>query len=307
MADKRTNARGVNPPKKRGPKPDSKPALTRRQELNRQAQRTHRERKELYIKTLEDEVLRLKEVYTTVTQAQDQLANENKQLREALQQHGISLPGSPMMDGISGPASISGYSQTSGPTNNSLSPVAASQSTAPSLYSPINPAERRPTTRFQPCSATLAAQRATQQAADLAGVAGVDVEQAGIDFVLTLEKPCMAHMPVLLDMAADARGPPCGHVLMATCPPKPFDQLTPETPFGHNNVNNGTPQQGTWELSKANLSVLLDLSKQLNLDGEITPVMAWSMVMGHERFGEFQRADLARLAEELSSKIRCYG
>lgn len=27
------------PPKKRGPKPDSKPALTRRQELNRQAQR----------------------------------------------------------------------------------------------------------------------------------------------------------------------------------------------------------------------------------------------------------------------------
>lgn len=27
-------------PKKRGPKPDSKPALTRRQELNRQAQRS---------------------------------------------------------------------------------------------------------------------------------------------------------------------------------------------------------------------------------------------------------------------------
>jgi hypothetical protein len=27
------------PPKRRGPKPDSKPALTRRQELNRQAQR----------------------------------------------------------------------------------------------------------------------------------------------------------------------------------------------------------------------------------------------------------------------------
>ncbi|KAG9915010.1 hypothetical protein KCU98_g23089, partial [Aureobasidium melanogenum] len=48
-------------PKRRGPKPDSKPALTRRQELNRQAQRTHRERKEMYIKALEHEVLRLKE------------------------------------------------------------------------------------------------------------------------------------------------------------------------------------------------------------------------------------------------------
>ncbi|RSM11191.1 hypothetical protein CEP52_003103 [Fusarium oligoseptatum] len=44
LADKRTTREG-NPPKKRGPKPNSKPALTRRQELNRQAQRTHRERK----------------------------------------------------------------------------------------------------------------------------------------------------------------------------------------------------------------------------------------------------------------------
>jgi hypothetical protein len=37
----RTDCRTVDgqPPKRRGPKPDSKPALTRRQELNRQAQR----------------------------------------------------------------------------------------------------------------------------------------------------------------------------------------------------------------------------------------------------------------------------
>jgi len=38
LTDKRTTRDG-NPPKKRGPKPNSKPALTRRQELNRQAQR----------------------------------------------------------------------------------------------------------------------------------------------------------------------------------------------------------------------------------------------------------------------------
>lgn len=46
--DKKVKADG-QPPKRRGPKPDSKPALTRRQELNRQAQRTHRERKEKYV------------------------------------------------------------------------------------------------------------------------------------------------------------------------------------------------------------------------------------------------------------------
>jgi hypothetical protein len=38
LGEKRTTRDG-NTPKRRGPKPDSKPALTRRQELNRQAQR----------------------------------------------------------------------------------------------------------------------------------------------------------------------------------------------------------------------------------------------------------------------------
>lgn len=38
LNDKKTTRDG-QAPKRRGPKPDSKPALTRRQELNRQAQR----------------------------------------------------------------------------------------------------------------------------------------------------------------------------------------------------------------------------------------------------------------------------
>jgi hypothetical protein len=38
LTDKKTTRDGTAP-KRRGPKPDSKPALTRRQELNRQAQR----------------------------------------------------------------------------------------------------------------------------------------------------------------------------------------------------------------------------------------------------------------------------
>ena len=93
-------------PKRRGPKPDSKPALTRRQELNRQAQRlvptfcrtlasadsdrTHRERKEMYIKALEQEVLRLKEVFADSTRERDKIAAENQRLKQVLAQHGIS-------------------------------------------------------------------------------------------------------------------------------------------------------------------------------------------------------------------------
>jgi hypothetical protein len=63
----------------------------------------------------------------------------------------------------------------------------------------------------------------------------------------------------------------------------------------------------TWELSKSDLATLLDLSQKLNLDGEITPVMAWGMVLAHPRLGELNERDFVKLTEELGSKVRCYG
>lgn len=130
----------------------------------------------------------------------------------------------------------------------------------------------------------------------------------------------MDHMPWLLERGTETGGgEPCGHALMASCPPEPFTELTPDIPFGHSNVRlpggppghggGGTaePAQRTWELSKADLATLLDLSKRLNLDGEITPVMAWGMVLAHPRLSELSGEDLARMAEELGGKVRCYG
>ena len=182
----------------------------------------------------------------------------------------------------------------------------------------------------------------------------------------------MDHMPWLLERSSANGGhEPCGHSLMASCPPEPFSELTPDIPFGpkHGNrsvnlpnnhshplyhhphqpassnstlpavnrdfgrnemapnpattqaqscapsrpdpaamdVDNPASLPRTWELSKADLATLLDLSQKLNLDGEITPVMAWGMVLGHPRLGELSEGDFARLAEELRSKVRCYG
>jgi hypothetical protein len=120
----------------------------------------------------------------------------------------------------------------------------------------------------------------------------------------SLERPCMAHLPWLLERSADATGELCGHALMASCPPEPFPDLTPEIPFDHGHKQGG---QGTWALSKGDLATLLDLSKKLDLDGEITPVMAWGLVLAHPRFGELKAEDHARLIEDLKSKVRCYG
>lgn len=174
----------------------------------------------------------------------------------------------------------------------------------------------------------------------------------------------MDHMPWLLERSSANGGvEPCGHALMASCPPEPFPDLTADIPFGqvhgthaaghgaagqscatgrgNTGANAGaaanrnfsrnvaaeasptspataTPATAqtvdytnapprTWELSKADLATLLDLSQKLNLDGEITPVMAWGMVLAHPRLGELDDRDFEKLAEELTSKVRCFG
>jgi hypothetical protein len=169
LTDKRTTRDG-NPPKKRGPKPNSKPALTRRQELNRQAQRTHRERKELYIKALEDEVLRLKEVFSNVSLDRERLADENKRLRDTLSQAGLQQ---------SSPH-VAGSATSRGPdSTNMSSPPLTSQSTAPSVGSPMH----LPLATNQ--GFTSGQQQQSMPQPPYRG--NPELEQAGIDFVLTYD------------------------------------------------------------------------------------------------------------------------
>lgn len=51
--------------------------------------RTHRERKEQYIKALEIEILRFKEDFGKTSRKRDHVASENKRMREMLKAHGI--------------------------------------------------------------------------------------------------------------------------------------------------------------------------------------------------------------------------
>lgn len=123
----------------------------------------------------------------------------------------------------------------------------------------------------------------------------------------------MAHLPFLVDRGAGPEGDACGHALMASCPSVPFKDLQQSKTFGSKNSpatkqeEQEEPSQGTWQVSKADLSTLLDLSKRLDLDGEITPVMAWGMIMNHPQFAALSANDVQRIAEDLGSKVRCYG
>lgn len=117
----------------------------------------------------------------------------------------------------------------------------------------------------------------------------------------------MDHIPFLVERASDPEGDFCGHALMASCPPEPHPEIKPELPFGHGPTNMNGNAQKTWDLTKPDLANLLDLSKRLNLDGEITPVMAWGMVLGHPRFSELSTSDFSNVCLELGGKVRCYG
>jgi hypothetical protein len=152
--------------------------------------RTHRERKELYIKALEDEVLRLKEVYSNVSQDKDKLAEENRQLKTLLSQNGLSpSPAGPMDDLVSNPslgytssASVSG-SYAAGSSSTAFTPPMTTQSTVPPMASSgqqMLGAQQQPPHQHSYSQPHTMSQPVNNR---------VDYEQAGIDFVLTYENP----------------------------------------------------------------------------------------------------------------------
>lgn len=173
--------------------------------------RTHRERKELYIKALEDEVLRLKEIYSNVSQDKERLAEENRSLKGMLQQNGLSMspgPGTAMMDdNISNP-SVGPYIGSNSSASGSGSYALQSASTQNTSYTPP-PGSALSTTGAMPrgLSPPGGLSPGSNQAAALhrhspTGQAApgpqrnpaVDYDQAGIDFVLTYGNPSNAYL-----------------------------------------------------------------------------------------------------------------
>ncbi|PYH67229.1 protein flbB [Aspergillus vadensis CBS 113365] len=331
--------RDGQPAKRRGPKPDSKPALTRRQELNRQAQRTHRERKEQYIRALETEVSRLREAYTqeisaanlTVVQHRDMvqsLSDENAILKDILTAHGINYEPElerrkaerPTIGYQSSPfASSSTGSQPTGvapsnpSTNNmyttppttvsaSLSPITTGIEQIDVSSSEMSP----PQGPYQaaPCDALATLDQIAPVSRAPRHPSGIFEEhpQLQIDFILTLESPCREHTDYLcrrsITEADDEDMPFSGHALMATCPPPSYIATT---------SNEQTYPHKTYDLPHANLSTLLNLSRQLVTDGQITPIMALQCLKNHELYRSLTKDDVKVIIETLNTKVRCYG
>ncbi|KAI4953894.1 hypothetical protein J4E91_002742 [Alternaria rosae] len=250
--------------------------------------KTTRERKELYIKALEQEVIRLKDTFAATTRERDAFADENRRLRELLIAHGISFdlssPGSNGMGRVDSSAygsstgSISGYGPGSASTGYTSPPTRGSSSQDGMNGQPL----------------TL--QQQAQQSGHHQQHA-MDYDQIGIDFVLTLERPCMDHMQFLMVRANEADENISGHALMATAPPDAHITNCPEEKYPHQMPDVKMPD----------LMKLLDLSNRLPLDGEITPIMAWAKILQDECFRDLSKEDIELVKTELLAKVRCYG
>lgn len=122
-------------------------------------------------------MLRLKELYSTICQDRDKLAEDNKQLKDALAQHGIPYVSGGQDDLSSNPS----YSLPSGtsPGNSyaTASHTTFSPSTAPSVVSSGYAGTLQPMTGEQ-----------MRAMAHVPNGKGVDIDQAGIDFVLAYDR-----------------------------------------------------------------------------------------------------------------------
>jgi hypothetical protein len=115
-----------------------------------------------------------------------------------------------------------------------------------------------------------------------------------------LEKSCGTHLELLCRRAHDDEDGELfsGHVLMASCPPP--TQITATEP------GQMYPSQ-TYDLPHANLNTLLNLSRQLVTEGQITPIMALQSLKDDNMYQTLTRDDVIRMMDDLNAKIRCYG
>ena len=126
----------------------------------------------------------MKENFSLVSRDKETLAEENRQLKQLLAQHGIPWTGTGGVDELTRNASV-GYT-SSGSISGSYAPGSHTSSPPPQTYSSSNPGYSSASPSDVGTNGRSMAQRQVQR--------GVDYDQAGIDFVLTYADPSKAYM-----------------------------------------------------------------------------------------------------------------
>ena len=147
----------------------------------------------MYIKALEQEVLRLKEIFAQTARERDHVQHENNRLKELLAQHGISYDFEDMP--VKFQHSNSGYDpSSSGSISGSYAPPSDSAGFSPPAPPPNGLPLAMPNDQMQPQStgAPMQPQPLRHNMAQLPST-NLDYDQIGIDFVLTYDSQGRPH------------------------------------------------------------------------------------------------------------------
>ena len=277
--------------------------------------RNHRERKENYIKSLEREVLRLRDEEAAVAQESKAVQDENAMLKEILTRNGIPIPSrtstfNPLatvsvLDQVDGLQRLQvtmpepmDFSQTTFDPVAPPFPSSMSTSSPESMSTAVpmpHPSPRDMSSHvpsLSPISGIVSTSQGdspTAQYEYISHPSGLDAPQIGIDFVLSLEQPCLGHT-----RSDPHSGEPSGHALTAQAP------LLTAAPTSL------SPSK-SWQIPAIEIERLLELSAQLNLLDEVTPVQAWSRIRSAPGFEKLSRDTLDGLKFALMAEVQCYG
>lgn len=139
----------------------------------------------------------------------------------------------------------------------------------------------------------------------------IDVSDAqiAIEFILTLEQPCLDHIHAFLGEDNEN-----GHRLMLQASvieaqtQLPASAIQPlQTESTNSEILSGLRWSIPAEHLEAQLQRLLVTSQKLNLTGELTPVMCWSLIRDRAGSQSVYRETLDHIQRDLSTDMVCYG
>ncbi|KAK0508362.1 hypothetical protein JMJ35_009446 [Cladonia borealis] len=296
-------------------------APSKRREQVRHAQRTHRQRTQNYIKTLESEVVRLRESEMRLLEDKEKLQRQVDILKNnhifselplppGFESDTTPLAQPPQLSDFEMPATVSYAAddlnhqrlhvnfQRQDPSQGlgyptQIYPMAASYQghqdpqATPDLPNDFSLQALNVSSANEPRNVSSA----YADPADVKSYQPVDTIEIAIDFVLALEHPCMPHIPYPANPPTED---PANHLMMASTP---LVARAPDAP----QLNQ------TWTASGAIIKELLNLSSSINLEGEITPVEAWHRLHQHPDFWRLNHKQIEALKRELSRTVRCCG
>ncbi|KAF2499709.1 hypothetical protein BU16DRAFT_524164 [Lophium mytilinum] len=298
--------------------PQQSSYLKRREQV-RKAQRTHRERKEAYIKSLESEVLQLRTNETKIMQETMGLYKEIGRLQKLLAQNGIEAsPSQYVQTALSSSGDevptttvlsvrrnrkldqihVGGSDSQTGAEDFFLS---GDSSSAPNsrwknfFGKKQSQASDGGSSQGQPSNPATSPNAGLEEApVGSIAVAQMDLANVGMEFVLTLESPCLHHTQ------GNPKEPhaPSGHALTVSAP------LLFQAP----SASALQLPSSSWEAPHLGLERLLELSSNIELgDDEMTPVQAWNYVRNHDAFAQIDVQLLRKLTQDLLGAVKCYG